>query len=84
MFYIIEYSYWEWIGLIIIFLINLWFVCFMIYKIIAKFRADFYKSNANTIEKAKKYVGALKRVFKDSPESIELRRQRWKKIRNQV
>lgn len=56
----------------------------MIYKIIAKFRADFYKSNANTIEKAKKYVGALKRVFKDSPESIELRRQRWKKIRNQV
>lgn len=43
----------------------------MIYKIVAKFRADFYESNANGIEKAKKYMGFLKKVFKDSPESID-------------
>lgn len=46
----------------------------MIYKIAAKFRADFNKKHVDKIEKAKKKIGFLKKIFKDSPESIEARR----------
>lgn len=56
----------------------------MIYKIAAKFRSDFNREHAEKIEKIKKKITLLSKIFKDSPESIEKTRIRWKKIRHQV
>lgn len=57
-----------------IFILNLWFVLYMMYKIAGKYREDFNEQHSDKIEKAKKKFAILKKVFKDSPESIELRR----------
>ena len=64
-------------GLLFIFVLNLWFVLLMINKIMGKFRSDLGKKHAAKIEKAKGKIGFLKKIFKDSPESIDRRRHYW-------
>lgn len=58
------YTYWEIIGFIVIFLLNLWFVLLMLYLILGKVRSDLNKKHADKIEKAKLKLPILKKIFK--------------------